>query len=170
VLSVFSVVRSLVFVVIDGYNLLRLVEKMEGWEAITDRQLCMMISQYLRRIAATGQVVFDGIGPPDKASFENLAALEVVFSGRRSDADSIILDKIDLYSAPKSLVVVSSDRELATAAKRRKCVPVKSQVFFAQMVAELDKKRKPPQEPPQKRTGITDGETEEWLKTFGFKK
>jgi predicted RNA-binding protein with PIN domain len=151
------------FVIVDGYNLLRLAEKV-------DITLCRMISQYLRIIGATGVVVFDGIGPPDKQPFENLPRLEVIFSGRKADADSLIVNKIGLDSAPKGLLVVSSDRELQTAAKRRKAVPVKSHVFFAQLVDELSKKRKPSQEPPEKRTGITDGETEEWLRTFGFKK
>ena len=157
------------FVLVDGYNLLRFAEKLEGWESITDIGLCRMVSQYLRIIGATGQVVFDGIGPPDKQPFENYSNMEVLFSGRNVDADSIILTKISLDSAPKGLVVVSSDRELQAAARKRKAVPVKSQVFFTQMADELGKKRKPPQEPPQKRTGISDGETDEWLKTFGFK-
>jgi predicted RNA-binding protein with PIN domain len=158
------------FVIVDGYNLLRYAEKVEGWEGLSDSAMCMMIAQYLRRINATGQVVFDGIGPPEKAPFENLPRLEVIFSGRRSDADSIMLDKISVNSAPKSLFIVTSDREIQAAAKRRKAAFAKSQVFFAMMVTELDKKVKSPQEPPQKRTGITEGETEEWLKTFGFKK
>ena len=158
------------FVIVDGYNLLRLAERVEGWESITDIALCRMLSQYLRAVGATGQVVFDGIGPPDKQPFENYNNMEVLFSGKRSDADSVILNKISLDSAPKGMVVVSSDREIQAAAKKRKAVSVKSQVFFAQMVEELEKVRKPPQEPPQKRTGISDGETEEWLKTFGFKK
>jgi uncharacterized protein len=158
------------YVIVDGYNLLRAAEKMESWESITDVTLCRMISQYLRHIAATGAVVFDGIGPPDKIPFESMAGLKIVFSGRRTDADSIILNKISLDSAPKSLVIVSSDHEIQSAAKKRKAVPVKSQIFFQQMVAELEKPRKGPQEPPQKRTGITDGETEEWLRIFGFKK
>jgi predicted RNA-binding protein with PIN domain len=156
------------FLIVDGYNLLRQAEKMEGWEKLTDGMMCKMISEYLRRINATGAIVFDGIGPPNKAPFENLARLEVIFSGRRVDADSIILDKISLDSAPKGLFLVSSDRELQAAAKKRKAGFAKSQVFFATMVDELDKKRKGPQEPPQKRTGITEGETDEWLRTFGL--
>jgi predicted RNA-binding protein with PIN domain len=158
------------FLIVDGYNLLRLAEKVETWESITDVVMCRMVSQYLRTIGATGLVVFDGIGPPDKQPFENFSNMEVIFSGRNADADSIILRKISVDSAPKGLVVVSSDREIQAAAKKRKAVPMKSQVFFGQMAEELGKKRKPPQEPPQKRTGISEGETEEWLKTFGFKK
>jgi predicted RNA-binding protein with PIN domain len=156
------------FLIVDGYNLLRQAEKMEGWEKLTDGMMCKMISEYLRRINATGEVVFDGIGPPNKAPFENLPRLEVIFSGRRVDADSVILDKISLDSAPKGLFLVSSDRELQAAAKKRKAAYAKSQVFFTMMVDELDKKRKGPQEPPQKRSGITEGETDEWMKTFGF--
>jgi len=159
-----------VFFIVDGYNLLRIIERTEGWESTSDAALCTMLSQFLRAVGATGQVVFDGIGPPDKKPFENFSNMEVIFSGRSCDADSVILNKISLDSAPKSLLIVSSDRELQAAAKKRKAPFVKSQVFFAQMLAELGKKRKPPQEPPAKRTGITDGETEEWLKTFGFKK
>jgi predicted RNA-binding protein with PIN domain len=158
------------FLIVDGYNLLRVAEKIEGCESITDAALCTMIAQYLRQIGATGLVVFDGIGPPDKNPFENISRMEVLFSGRHADADSIIINKISLDSAPKGLVIVSSDNELQAAARKRKAISVKSQIFFPQMLAELSKKRKHPQEPPEKRTGITEGETEEWLRTFGFKK
>jgi len=155
--------------VIDGYNLLRTVENIgHSNELITDVGLCRMIVEYLRRMGQTGQIVFDGIGPPDKSGFSNLTNLEVIFSGRSQDADSVIENKIAINTAPKRLVVVSSDRRLRSAARRRKAIATKSEHFWQELVSVLGQKRSGPVEPTGKRQGITESETQRWLKTFGI--
>ena len=154
---------------IDGYNLLRAVEKIQGGpESITDIQLCRIISAYLQRIDQPGQIVFDGIGPREKQAFENLESLEVIFSGRSKDADTVIEDKITTNTAPKRLTVVSDDRRLRTAAKRRKAISVKVRQFWQNVLACLNQQRKTPAEPGEKLEGISQSETEQWLKTFGL--
>lgn len=155
--------------VIDGYNLLRAVEKIQsGDESITDVGLCRMVAAYLQRIRQPGQIVFDGIGPPEKSGFENIANLEVIFSGRTTDADTVIKDKIAANTAPKRLVVVSSDRILRTAANRRKATSLKAEQFWNNVITCLSRQKKLHPEPRSKREGITNGETEQWLKTFGL--
>ena len=47
--------------IIDGYNLLHFIQKAsEDFGAITDVQLCRIISGYLKLINDKGEVVFDG--------------------------------------------------------------------------------------------------------------
>jgi predicted RNA-binding protein with PIN domain len=154
--------------IIDGYNLLHAIEETESLSpALTDTWLCRMIAAYLRRIDETGCVVFDGIGPPDKEIFEDMGNLEVIFSGRNKDADKVIEDKITANTAPRRLLVVSSDRRLRAAARKRKAVSVKAEAFWESVSCESDRKPRP-REPRAKREGITESETEQWLKSFGL--
>ena len=155
--------------IIDGYNLLRTVEKIEaGPESISDVGLCKIISAYLQRIDDSGQIVFDGIGPPEKSGFENLRNLEVIFSGRVKDADSVIEDKITASTAPRRLIVVSSDRRLRTAAKKRKAMSLKVEQFWKNINTLLNQPGSRSAEPREKREGLSRSETERWLKTFGL--
>ncbi|MHC4618462.1 MAG: NYN domain-containing protein [Planctomycetota bacterium] len=155
-------------VIIDGHNLLHSIQKAgEDFESINDVRLCHIIGRYLKGVGEKGEIVFDGTGPPDKARFDNISCLEVVFAGPTSDADKVIEDKIKADTAPKRLTVVSSDRRLRAAARARKATAVKSEVFWENLRKELS--RKPtPKEPPAKRWGLSEVETEQWLRFFGI--
>ena len=152
--------------IIDGHNLLRAVQRSsEEFESISDVQLCQIVGRYLKLTGKNGEIVFDGTGPPDKSGFDNISNLEVFFAGLATDADTAIEDKIKASTAPKRLTVVSSDRRLRDAARARKAASVKSQVFWANLQKQLSRKRTI-KEPPAKRQGLTESETEQWLKFF----
>jgi len=153
--------------VIDGYNLLRSVQKLEEFAALTDVQLCRVVSDYLSCVRDHGHIVFDGVGPPDKSPFGGIPLLEVYFSGPSLEADDIIEDKIADNSAPKSLVVVSSDRRLRTSAARRKAKAVPAETFWQILLNQLEKQAsRPAPEPTEKRHGLTERETDVWLDIF----
>ncbi len=155
-------------VIIDGHNLLWSIQKVEqDGQSISDVHLCQIIGRYLKLIGEKGEIVFDGTGPPDKGQFDNITNLEVFFSGRDTDADTIIEDKIRANTAPRRLTVVSSDRKLRKIARTREAISVKAEVFWSRLCRQLSRK-KTIKEPPEKHTGITEGETEQWLKLFGL--
>ena len=155
-------------ILIDGHNLLWSIHK-PGTDGnpISDVQLCHLIGRYLKLVSETGEIVFDGTGPSDKAGFDNINGLEVIFAGLATDADSVIEDKIKANTAPKRLTVVSSDRRLRSAARARKAAAVKSEVFGNNLQKRLSRK-KPVREPAAKRLGISESETEQWLKFFNL--
>ncbi len=154
--------------IIDGHNLLYAILKMdEFFEPVTDVQMCRLIDKYLQITSQKGELVFDGAGPSDKSAFDNMIYLEVFFAGIGSDADTVIEDKIKANSAPRRLVIVSSDRRLRKAANARKAVSVKSEEFWININKQLNKKR-PPREPGAKRQGLSESETEQWLDIFGI--
>jgi predicted RNA-binding protein with PIN domain len=156
-------------ILIDGYNLLRAVQNLsEQTAGVADTQICHIISRYLGITKSRGAIIFDGIGPRDKTGFNNLANLEVVFSGRSKEADDVIEKLVLENSAPRSLTVVSSDRRIKAAAGRRKATAANSIDFWLEMLKTIDKKAKKKSEPPAKYIGITDSETEYWLKQFGL--
>lgn len=152
-------------VIVDGYNLLRVIQKQEQFAGMDEVEMCRFLAEYLRRVRDRGQVVFDGIGPPDKSGLGGWNNMEVYFAGEHTDADSIIEEKIEDNTAPRSLVVVSSDRRLRTAAKRRKAVSVGAEEFWLIMCKTLEKDLPRP-EPKEKRHGVTDAETDQWLDIF----
>jgi len=153
---------------IDGYNLLRLIQQVdEELAELTEAGLCRIISEYLVRIRDYGHIFFDGVGPPDKTNLSGMANIEIYFSGPNTDADSLIEIKIADNTAPKSLVVVSTDRRIRAAAKKRKAISVQSDIFWGVMTKQLERQRPIP-EPREKRDGITRGETDQWLDIFGM--
>ena len=147
-------------------NLLRSVQKHDVYADLTDVQLCRYLADFLRAVRDRGTIVFDGIGPPDKRELMGIRGLEIRFSGEKSDADSYIEWKIEENTAPKRLVVVSSDRRLRTAATRRKAKSVPVDIFWPALCKALESGPKIAPEPHEKRKGITDRETELWMDYF----
>jgi predicted RNA-binding protein with PIN domain len=154
--------------IIDGYNLLHTIRKTEeGSEALSDVDLCHILSTYFKLTGEKAEIIFDGTGPPDKSGFNGVSNPEIFFSGRGTDTDTVIEDKIKTSTAPKGLTIISSDRRLRQAARARKATPVKSDVFWADLRKQLSRKR-PVKEPAGKRRGLSEGETKQWLAFFGL--
>ena len=154
-------------IIIDGNNLLWSTQNTGGdSEPVSDVQLCRILGSYLKQIGETGRIVFDGTGPNDKSPFDNITNLEVFFAGLGSDADTVIEAKIRANTAPKRLTVVSSDRRLRKAALARKAVSIRSEVFWGTVRQQLSRAKKANQEPPAKRSGLSESETKQWLRFF----
>ena len=160
--------RILVMFFIDGHNLLHSVEKDDPDSGpISDVRLCHIIGSYLKLTGQSGEIIFDGIGPPDKSGFEDISNLEVFFAGLGTDTDTVIEDKISVNTAPRRLKIVSSDRRLRKAARARKATSIKSEVFWNNMQKQLSR-RKAAKEPTEKRRGLSESETRQWLDIFGI--
>jgi len=154
--------------IIDGHNLLHSVHKVdEGFESISDVQLCRIIGSYLKLTGQSGEIIFDGTGPRDKSGFDGISNLEVFFAGLGTDTDTVIEDKIIANSAPRRLKIVSSDRRLRKAARARKATSIKSEAFWNNMQKQLSRK-KVAKEPAAKRRGLSESETRQWLDIFGL--
>jgi hypothetical protein len=154
---------------IDGYNLLRAVQKQLEQAEFAEAELCLLLREFLRRVRQRGTIVFDGIGPPHKERLQGAGSLQIIFSGRDVEADTVIERLIAENTAPKRLAVVSSDRRILSAAKRRKCPGVKVLDFWRQVCLTVEKET-PIREPQEKQRGISSAETELWLQEFGLGK
>jgi hypothetical protein len=154
-------------VIIDGHNLLWAIQNPDEDASITDTAMCQALDTYFGITRDKAEIIFDGIGPPDKTGFNNLSNLEITFSGRNTDCDSIIEQRILDSTAPSHLTIVSTDRKIRDAANSRKAVSVQSDEFWTIVTKRLNKQRRG-KEPAAKRTGLTESETTLWLKTFGL--
>ena len=118
-------------------------------------------SRYQRQLVT---LVCDGTGPaPSSAGLPRLIAVR--FAGPGGEADDLILELIDAASDRRRITVVTSDRAVATAARKRRCRTITSQAFLGHLLADAQTRPKPPNDRP---TGLLDKKrVDEWIEQFG---
>ena len=122
-------------------------------------------SRYARRGAI---LVCDGTGSggrSDRTTAEG-GSVRVVYAGGGKDADTLIERLIDQNSAPRRLLVVSDDRRIRTAARRRRAGWLSSGDFLAHLAH--DASRPGTDRAPAKPESLKPDEVDAWLKEFGY--
>ena len=154
----------------DGYNVYHASLKLsEEWSHITPVTLLGFISADMRTLRDGGIVVFDGTerrgwaGEVEPAGF-----VKVVYSGGGIEADTRLEELIKKNTAPRRLVVVSTDRQVRKAARRRRAKSLSSAEYLVQMLGRSERPAPRPRDPREKRHGVADGELGEWLEMFGI--
>ncbi|MFP4356040.1 MAG: NYN domain-containing protein [Phycisphaerae bacterium] len=153
---------------VDGNNLIYAMAEVD--RELSRAAMVEWIHFYCQQAGEAGHVVFDGPEPPGDlpAQIAAFADVQVSFSGHAA-ADRIILDCIAGDSAPKRLIVVSTDREIRTAAQRRRCQSVRSEDFARLLVKKRNQPPAPePVEPEEKRRGLDPEQTRKWMREFGY--
>jgi len=124
-------------VLIDGYNLMHQTPTMQsGSGSIWLHQQRLRLIQVLADAIEVSQrstmmIVFDAHTDrsPNTTDFV-LMEIRVRFAHEHNEADDLIEDIIEQHPAPKSLLVVSSDRRIKLAAKYRQAQAVDSREWF----------------------------------------
>lgn len=124
------------FRIIDGYNLMHSVGYARerygqgGLERSRNRLLRFLANRLDLEERRRTTIVFDARTIPFEGVRElKLEEMTVLFNKAGSDADTLIEELILKHSAPKQLEVVSGDRRLQKAIKRRKGIAVESEDF-----------------------------------------
>jgi predicted RNA-binding protein with PIN domain len=156
---------------IDGNNLLYAAHTHLPGPAIGRQRLCEILADWARQTAADLTVVFDG-PPPRPGVIQQMQApnLTVVFSGPRS-ADEVIEELIERAPAPAAMYVITGDRAIQSAARRRRCRCLTSADFargLASPPPSTLSENLPPAPPPEKPGALLPEETDEWLRRFDF--
>lgn len=157
---------------IDGNNLLFAARDAEALGPDPGRAaLCRWLGRWAEATQRRVVVVFDGAAPaPGLAAQIGDARIETVFSGRGVPADDVLVRRIGGDTAPRRLTVVSSDRAVANAARRRRATAVGSADFWRQLRRDLASTRSTEAtEPPEKQQGQSAEQTEAWLDEFGLR-
>ena len=155
---------------IDGYNLLHQVGLLSGRVGPAKlekarRALLGHLSGRLGAEAANVTVVFDALrAPPGIDDVLEYQGIHVLFS-RYEIADDLIEELIRRTSAPKLLTVVSNDRRIRAAARRRHC-PVAECVDFWTALCQRKPEPESAADGEPKRERVSRGEAEEWMKEF----
>jgi predicted RNA-binding protein with PIN domain len=157
--------------IIDGYNLLHAMGVLCGrvgpgvLEKARLRLLGLLHGTFAEH-APTVTVVFDASGAPPGASAETrFRGLCVLFALGDLEADDVIEQLLAEASAPKSVHVVSDDRRVQQAARRRQATVLSCEEFLRW----LERQRQPTAAtpPPEKQEHVSAEEMRAWLAEFG---
>lgn len=159
-------------ILIDGYNLLRGAAKWGPDKSLGQLRLCELLGRWSVLTKKPVTIVFDG--PEPRAGYARQlrnCGIQVLYSGPGRSADDLLIEEIQRCSAPRRLEVVSADREIRVAARRRRCREIGPEVFFESVCSRLAASSvRPPRrvEPATKQKGLREGELHFWLAEFGL--
>jgi predicted RNA-binding protein with PIN domain len=144
---------------IDGYNLLHTTMP-SHLAGLDEAGLCGLLARSRWRGGAV--VVCDGMPKPGLAAVSPVASVELVYSGVGRSADEHIIALIEAHSAPRRLAVVSNDREIQKAARRRRCRVLTCERMIGELaILAAASGSRPPE-------GGIGGGTDYWLRQFGL--
>lgn len=133
------------FYIIDGYNLMYAAgyaRERYGpgeFEKLRHRFLVMVGNALSSEERQRTTIVFDAAqAPPTAAASTSVKGMRVIFAVDADDADAAIERLIARHSAPRQIVVVSSDRRLQKAARRRRGRFLSSEEFLRQLQTPPD--------------------------------
>ena len=156
--------------IIDGNNLLH-APMPTILAGLDEARLCRLLAAGPWR-GRRMVVVCDGAPGPMREVESPENAVELVHSGPNKTADDLIIAMVDKDSAPRRLVVVSNDRQIQRAARRRRSKVCSCEQFIRQLVAIANAEaagRANPQKPRRPAPGSLDAnDVDAWLKEFGL--
>lgn len=149
---------------IDGHNLIAHVPDISLEDPDDEAKLVLRLNRYMMRRGKRCTVVFDqglpgGVDAPRTNSY-----VQVVFAPSHTSADRVIIERIRRRRDPGYWQVVTSDREVADAARARG-VKVIAAGEFASMLAAAGGPDTPDDEDPNPR--MTPDDVRYWLRQFG---
>ncbi|MEM1331366.1 MAG: NYN domain-containing protein [Planctomycetota bacterium] len=167
---------------VDGFNVLHVTGVLPpDLAGLEPADLAGLISSSRYR-GRGGRIVLDGARPhtqtksglglrgapsggPEHIQDETLG---IVYAGYGKDADSLIERFIAESTAPKRLLVISSDRRIQRAARRRKAKWLPSGMFLEQLHADAQKKGRLPLRPEfAKQVPLPRHLIRSWIDEFG---
>jgi len=146
---------------IDGHNLIAHMPDLRLADPHDEAKLVERLRVYMARKGKRCTVVFDKGLPGGSSRDLSTHSVRVVFAHGGTTADAIILERIRETRDPGSLIIVSADHEITTAAQRRH-MQVISPAHFA---ADLDALSVPDDSDPDPH--LTPDDVERWLRLFG---
>ncbi|MCC6661595.1 MAG: NYN domain-containing protein [Phycisphaerales bacterium] len=151
---------------IDAYNVLLmegvLPPHLAGLD-LTGLAALLAISRYARRQTV---LVCDGREKDPRGQLG--ARTTVRYSGPDRTADDVILSTIHSHSAPRTILLVTTDRALAAAARRRRTDTMRSEDFLTHLArdeARGGRTRRPRPMPP---VPLDRGVVARWMREFGY--
>lgn len=150
---------------IDCYNLLHatMPPSLAGLE---EERLCELLA--VSEWAGEGiSVVCDGVVKPLGLTTSPVDEVELIYSGPNRSADDVIIQMIDADSAPKRLTVVSTDREIRAATRRRRARVIISAEFVSILGSLVGRLNRPSGEPEPVPEVLPEDQVDGWLEEFG---
>jgi len=153
---------------IDCYNVLH-AEKPASLAGLGEASLCgLLAASPWARGGVT--VVCDGRPKPHSPDPGAVGAVVLIFSGAGRSADDVIIELIDKDTAPRRLTVVSSDRAIRRAARRRRARDWSSEEFLSRLARSARSGGGGGATSPGKPAAgpLPDEQVDRWLDWFGI--
>jgi predicted RNA-binding protein with PIN domain len=169
------------YAIIDGYNLMHAVGFARPTYGPGDLERCReRFVGRLKELLIDAErprtiVVFDAAGAPAEFDHRQVTGgMELLFSAPGCDADSLIEELLEGHSAPKQVQVISDDRRLLAAARRRRARGIGSETYWGRLEhraeraanAQTADTRAGPAVPAKFDGRTSPAETEHWLEVF----
>jgi hypothetical protein len=122
----------------------------------------LLTSRYRNRESL---LICDG-GPSEARISREHPHVRYVFGRPEQTADDLIMDFIERSSAPKRLLVVTSDRRIAATARRRRCRILDSDTFLEQLAQDAQGRESFSRNTAH--PASEDHAVEAWIKRFGL--
>lgn len=145
---------------IDGHNL---IGKMPNLRLDDPEDEARLVARLRAFAARTGQritVVFDQGLPGGRSRELSGGGIEVIFAPIGRSADGILRERIRRARDPRGLIVVTSDRTIATEARACGAHVMRAEEFAAQLSARPQAVGTKPDE------HLSPQEVKEWLRVF----
>jgi predicted RNA-binding protein with PIN domain len=156
---------------IDGYNLLNAAGTEPTSRGPTplfrERQgLLNFLGNALdEKTRARTTIVFDAAGAPAGLPRDLVVhAMRIIFAREFPQADALIEQLIQAESAPRSLLVVSSDHRLHRAARRRGAKVIDSDAWYQSILRR--RRHGPHQRPDKPALPLSEAEAAYWVEQF----
>ena len=150
--------------VIDTYNVLHVTGVLPGELAVGEPEGLARLIEASRFAAEAVWLVCDGV--PRGAS--RVGRIVIEGAGPRRKADDHIADIVGRSSAPRRVMVVTSDRELSRRVRGRGADVVRSEEFLAMLAEDARRARPRRKAPPDPRRSVPldDREVAGWMAVF----
>jgi len=160
---------------IDGYNLLYATDIIgQGGNAGTlqaSRQalLDFLVDTLREDLLKRTVIVFDAKDPPPGLPRQvKQGELQIHYATGFPNADQLLKEYIEIHTAPRQLLVVSSDHEVQRAARRRRATSVDSDAWYRKVRSQQNDPHSPRGGSLDKPTGPPSAvEVQRWMEEFG---
>ena len=159
---------------IDGYNLLHatgIVGRGSGPGSLQRSRLALL--NFLAESIDPAEVprttiVFDAHEAAGLPQVVEHRGMSVRFATKYESADELLEELIRADSAPRRLVVVSSDHRIQRAAKRRRAKAIDSDVWYAELLrGRRERNEASAQTPGRPPVPLLEEDVNYWLRQFG---
>jgi predicted RNA-binding protein with PIN domain len=148
---------------IDGHNLIGKLPDISLDDPNDEALLVQKLNAFTARTGKECVVVFDH-GIPGGSSRMGTRKVQVVFASGRSTADRVMIERMNKIPDPRGWIVVSSDHEVVSTARRRSMATMHAEEFVILL-------QSPPRpvvdEGERSDVSLSDDEINEWLDLFG---
>lgn len=152
---------------IDAFNVLHTTGVLPPDLAGLDLGRLLDLIQASRYRRQTTTIVCDGRRQDERPPKRLAANVRIRYSGPARTADEVIAKLVQASTAPRRLIVVSSDQAVIRVARRRSCRTVRSQRFLEHLLADVLRAQRisRPAPRPMKSDSI---DVERWVTEFGI--